>query len=238
MEAVMGAPPVQIQERLARLYLDLRAGIGIVGVALPVFLFVGGRFEWRSSISSYYYTDMRDFLVGGLFAIGVFLLCYRFETADTVLSNIAGGLAIGSAVFPTKPSTGASTADEIIGVLHIVCATGFFAILAVFCLWLFTRSDQPKQLQTAGKRSRNVVYRACGLVIIGCLLLAVVSALFVPENIYQALHPLLFAEAFAIFAFGFAWFVKGDHILKDGTTADEDLPPGQLLPLRDPEPIV
>lgn len=234
----MGAPPVQIQERLARLYLDLRAGIGIVGIVLPIFLFVGNQFEWRSSISSYYYTGVRDFLVGGLFAVGVFLLCYRFERADTILSNIAGGLAIGVAVFPTKPATDVSTADEIVGVLHVVCAAGFFVLLAVFCLWLFTKSDQPKEQQTAGKRRRNRLYRACGLIILGCLLVAVVSALFVPESVNQTLHPLLFAEAFAIFAFGVAWFVKGDHILKDGTRADEDLPQGQLLPLMDPEPSV
>lgn len=219
----MGAPPVSIQERLARLYLDLRAGIGLVGITLPVVLFVGNGFEWRTSISSYYYTGMRDFLVGGLFAVGVFLLCYRFERIDTVLSTVAGALAIGVAIFPTKPA-GATGVDKLIGILHVVCAAGFLAILAVFCLFLFTKSDQPKEDRTPGKNKRNGVYVTYGVTILACMLAAALSATVVPEHINQVLHPIFWCETIATIAFGVAWFVKGDHILKDGTPADEDLP--------------
>ncbi len=72
----------------------------------------------QDSISSYYYTDMRDVLVGSLWAIGVFLFSYRgydtlegpqlrrlFGTStDFLASSLAGICAVGVAIFPTRPA--------------------------------------------------------------------------------------------------------------------------------------
>ena len=45
-------------------YLTLRKVVGILGMALPFVVFLGGKFIFKtdiqSSISSYYYTGMRD----------------------------------------------------------------------------------------------------------------------------------------------------------------------------------
>lgn len=58
-------------------YLALRKAIGYLGIALPFVVVLGA---WllkglgiQSSISDYYFTDMRDVFVGILFSIGVFL---------------------------------------------------------------------------------------------------------------------------------------------------------------------
>src|SRR5947207_14353791 len=84
----------------------LRRGIGLVAVALPFAITIGDSLIARKvtlvgSISGSYFTDMRDFFVGSLCAIGVFLVCYRYDRPDTILSTVAGALAIIVALFHT-----------------------------------------------------------------------------------------------------------------------------------------
>jgi hypothetical protein len=66
------------------------------------------------------------------------------------------------------------------------------------------------------KKQRNAVYRACGITIFSCVVLAAASNLL-PTSV-KAHWPWLFIfEALAVFAFGVSWFVKGQtlHTLKD-----------------------
>ncbi len=63
-------------------YRAIRKAIGIIGLLLPIALIEGKMYYFhdpgiQGSISSYYYTGMRDVLVGSLWAIGVFLFSYR-----------------------------------------------------------------------------------------------------------------------------------------------------------------
>jgi hypothetical protein len=102
-------------------YLTLRKAIGIIGLLLPIVLIVGKILYFQDpgiqdSISGYYYTDMRDVLVGSLCPIGVFLLSYKGYDApggprrrrllgrstDFLASSVAGIGAIGVALFPTQ----------------------------------------------------------------------------------------------------------------------------------------
>lgn len=197
-------------------YIGLRRSVGIIGIALPFVVALGNLLltgdGLRSSISSYYYTGMRDVFVGSLCAVGVFLFCYRYEQPDDRLGNLAGVAAIGVALFPTRPEGTASTAQTVVGWLHLTFAVAFFASLAWFCLVLFTRDDGAR---TTRKSVRNMVYRTCGIVILTCLALAALNPLVVPDGLARALHPLFWLESAAIVAFGVAWFVKGDTVLRD-----------------------
>ena len=69
------------QDLLVLSYLELRKAVGIIGFALPFVLAFGKDLLQgpgiEGSISGYYYTDMRNVLVGSLCAIGVFLLSCR-----------------------------------------------------------------------------------------------------------------------------------------------------------------
>lgn len=75
---------------------------------------------------------MRNWFVGVLFGIGVFLYLYRgFSTTENYTLNIAGGLALGIALNPmdlwerSRPGT-----------IHGFCAVSFFlaiAFVALFC---------------------------------------------------------------------------------------------------------
>src|SRR5262252_370496 len=86
-------------------YLALRQAVGIIGTSLP-FVLVLGKFILEGpgiqpSISDYYYTVMRNVLVGSLCAIGVFLMSYRgYERKDDIAGDLACVFAIGVAIFP------------------------------------------------------------------------------------------------------------------------------------------
>ena len=204
-----------------RSYVLLRRGIGIIGVALPFVLIIGKIIlespGISASISAYYYSVMRDVFVGSLWVIGIFLICYRYALLDDIVSTLAGICAIGVSLFPTPPDMGATQQQTTIGLAHGLFASCFFLVLALMSIILFQKTDQAEPARR--KQQRNTVYLICGIVILACLVLAALL-LFVPylhdASWLQPLHPIFFLEAFAILAFGCAWFVKGEtFILKD-----------------------
>ncbi|MBN9738376.1 MULTISPECIES: hypothetical protein [unclassified Pseudonocardia] len=201
-------------------YLGLRRAVGIIGILLPFVLVAGdlllGGDGLRDSISRYYYSPMRDVFVGSLCAVGVFLFCYRYERPDNRLANLTGSAAIAVALLPTRPEDGATPVGTAVGWLHLVAAGVFFAGLAWFCLALFTRGE----VRNRRRAARNVVYRTCGWTIVACLALALLDAVLVPDAVAERFHTLFWLEALAILAFGVAWFVKGDTVLRDPPSTD------------------
>jgi hypothetical protein len=206
---------------LARSYLFLRKGIGFIGVALPIVLvcgtiFLEGRFAFSGSMSAYYYSVMRDVFVGSLWATGIFLIFYRYDNLDNLVSTLAGICAIGVSLFPAPPDVKATQQQVAIGVAHGSFAGSFFLMLAFMAIVLFTRSNP--EYVTDRKLLRNKVYMICGCTILACIGLAALT-LFIPylhDALWlQSVHPILIFEAVATWAFGCAWFVKGEFILKD-----------------------
>ena len=71
-------------------YHRVRTALGILGMALPLVLIVGGLLDYRRiepSISDFYHTTYREILVGTLCASGVCLICYRVygrRTGDVI----------------------------------------------------------------------------------------------------------------------------------------------------------
>ncbi|MEV6826724.1 DUF998 domain-containing protein [Amycolatopsis sp. NPDC051102] len=192
------------QDTLVHSYLFLRRAIGLVGVALPVVLILGKQLVQgggvAGSLSSYYYTDLRDVLVGAMCAVGVFLLAYYgHDYVDNVASSVAGLGAIGLALLPTTPDHDVTAWNRTSGVLHWVFAAVFFLSLAYFCLRLFPHDgEQPEKF--------GALYRACGAVILVCLLLIALAKYL---GLTPSLHPALWLESIAVEAFGVAWLVKG-----------------------------
>ncbi|MGH3859237.1 DUF998 domain-containing protein [Actinokineospora sp.] len=206
-----------VRRDLVHSYLYLRRAIGLIGLALPPVLILGKILldggGLQNSLSGYYYTGMRDVLVGAMWAVGVFLFCYRgYSVVDDWVANIAGISAIGVAIFPTSPSGGPNVSaadDKLLGYVHVAAAAVFFLSLAYFCLFLFTRQDG----ENPGEHSeaRNKVYVACGVAIVVCIgLIPVIAYLF--DNETKALHPALWLESGAVLAFGVAWATKGKAI--------------------------
>lgn len=206
-------------------YLRLRQAIGWLGVSLPFLLLAGGwMFKGRGpqpSISEYYYTPMRDVFVGAHFAFGVFLGSYRVVMIsdrsfddDRWPGILACVFAIGLALFPTDPPGAAQV--SAIAWIHYFCAACWLLTLAYFAYFLFPRSA-PGATPTAMKRERNKIYRRCGIVMIAMIGLMFLYA--APPAAAKAplagLAPVFWLQTIAVLAFGCAWLVKGELILKD-----------------------
>ena len=203
-------------------YLGLRKAVGIIGFALPFVLAFGKMLLQgpgiQDSISGYYYTDLRNVLVGSLCAIGVFLMsCRGYDRKDEIAGRLACVFAIGVALFPTTPYIGATSRDRLIGTLHLSFAALLFLTLAYFSLALFTKTA-PDKNPTRRKLQRNTVYRVCGFTILACILLMVVVALPPVKTLVERLTPVFWLESVAIVAFGVSWLTKGETILKDQET--------------------
>ena len=186
----------------------LRKAIGVLGVALPFLLWFGGlaaRVALQPSISRYYHTQMHDVFVGVLCAIGLGLFAYRGylhpkkkKWWENRVANVAAAFAVGTAIF--APGEGSAFWNEIIPLLriglnnflHHLCAILFIVILAWFA-WQFSKGKYPR------------FYRGCAAVILVAGAVAVLHAIgvhFIPNGVFLG-------EAFAVWGFGVAWFVKG-----------------------------
>lgn len=197
-------------------YQELRIIIGFIGLLLPLILIIGHSIALKTltverSISYYYYTNMGDVFVGLLCGVGLFLFTYKGhpkDKSDYISDNLAGNLAalfaFGVAFFPTDSSK--------TGLWHNIFAFSFFVMLAVFCLYLFTKS---KGEMTLMKRYRNNVYRICGCIIIVCLLLLLVNHLLKLDSELHFPSFILVVEVVALWAFAASWLVKGEMLLGD-----------------------
>ncbi|MEU9826746.1 DUF998 domain-containing protein [Micromonospora chersina] len=203
----------------------LRLGVGSVGIALPVVLVVGHlivarRFTLLDSLSGYYHTELRDVFVGALCAVGVFLIAYRYRRPDDALGTVAGVLAVAVALFPTTMGAPAGTishGDRIVGLVHQVAAGALFLLLAVFCLFLFTRPDRAG---VPPSPSAVRFYRLCGGLILVAIAFALASTLLSAE-VRHTLKPVLWCETVAVFAFGAAWVAKSDALFRAAQPSDE-----------------
>jgi hypothetical protein len=211
--------PREINNTLVLSYLDLRKSVGTIGILLPFVLAIGKILlegpGILGSISSYYYSSMRNVFVGSMCAIGVFLWSYKgYDWRDAVAGTIAAVCAIGVALFPTTPDKGTTAAAMVPANIHTVFAGVFFLALAYFALILFPQTH-PNVPPTRMKLVRNKVYAVCGWAIL--VAIALIAALrFLPaDSPVQAVSPVFWLESLATVAFGISWFVKGEAILQD-----------------------
>jgi hypothetical protein len=208
-------------------YMLLRQIVGWIGTLLPIVLLVGGVISSQArpdSMSGYYYTDMRNVFVGALCALGAFLGAYDgHDWMDRWITNIAGFGAVGVAFCPTKPTAATlSTSQQVVGDVHVFFAVTTFTMLGLMALRFARDGETPPQ-----DRAAMWIYRASGITILICVLVAVLSSLL-PASV-TAHWPLLFViEALAVFAFGVSWFVKGqtmERILRRQVTTRPPLTP-------------
>jgi len=212
-------------------YLGLRKAIGLIGLSIPVLLALSGIFFLKDgiapSISQFYYTPMRDFLVGALTAIGVFLAAYRGyapqrdeKISDRALGLITGLSAIGVALFPTAgyctsfiPGIADSCPETQITTLHFALAVIFLLGLGIFSYFKFPRYD-PDRPRNMIKAKRVKYYRFCGGVIFATLGAITLILLYqkVTGNSFPVPDWLFWLESLAVIAFGISWLIKGEAL--------------------------
>jgi hypothetical protein len=209
-------------------YRALRKAVGIVAVALPFALVIPYLSYHvppviQGSLSAYYYTDLRNVFVGSLCAIAMFMLCTRgYDKRDERAGFLAAICAIGVAFFPMDPEKiefKVTCATDVpclhLYPLHFVFASILFATLGYFCLWLFRISVVHP---TKRKLQRNRIYTVCGVTIYTAM---AVEFLLDQGKFERFLSPwlhghhLLVIEVISLWAFGYAWLVKGEAFFKD-----------------------
>jgi hypothetical protein len=212
-------------------YYSMRRAVGLIALTLPLGLACGSVLTsllgpdhalphplLQRSISDYYYTPMRDYYVGALFAIGAFLASSRgYDLLDEITGYLAGLFAFCVAFFPSfnPRSSHFTRLDVEFGYLHTVFAALLFLMLGYICLFLFRKSSPEAKPLTRRKRTRNRIYGICGLTMVLCMTAMVSLTL---RGIIQRRHPshwLFWLETLALAAFGVAWLTKGEGILRD-----------------------
>jgi hypothetical protein len=200
----------------------IRKAIGMLGMSLPILLvtlslipFFGTKIQ--ASISNYYYTNLRELFTGILCAVGLFLIRYKGHANnniwknDSLLTNIAGCMAFGIALFPTNPD---SCADKIyslipycnnfLGWLHYGFAAAFFIILSIISVNVFTIGQKKNSDIPVSIVNENYIYKVCGYLIMAFVLMV---PLFDIIHIFR--YSTLLFEALALFSFGISWLIKG-----------------------------
>jgi hypothetical protein len=203
-------------------YLALRKAVGAVALGLPFAVSIPVlilHHEIKTSISAYYYTGTGNLFVGSLCAIGMFMLCTRgYDSKDEIAGLFSAMWAIGVAMCPTTPESGANCHQYDIGIAHYAFAAALFLTLSYFCLVLFKMSAVGHTL-TRKKQQRNVVYTVCGIVILVSLALLPTLTLLLHKHgkqyLFADVAPGIFFETTSLLAFGVAWLIKGETFLKD-----------------------
>jgi hypothetical protein len=200
-------------------YFAMRKAVGVLAIGLPFAVAIPWWFlrghTFEASISCYYYTWTRNVFVGTLCAVATLMLCCQgYDIWDEIAGFFSAICALGVAFFPTAPGPCYVERKFNVGKIHWTFAALLFLTLACFCLFLFTMSAQDRIL-TPRKIQRNRVYYVCGSLILFSMLMIAVLAHFDVKYLPGGVGSDFFFETTALWAFGIAWLVKGEFILKD-----------------------
>lgn len=197
-------------------YFTLRILIGSLGMLLPILLVISNYITnatvvIENSISDYYDNGTAgDILVGVLFVLGFFLLCYKgYNRTDNIASSVGGVAALGVALFPT-------TGNALVHSLHFVFATILFLVFIFFSLYLF-RKGHANGVQSKLKPTRNNVYLICGIIMSLCVVSIGVLSFNKFTLIKNDYNLTFWLESMALIAFGFSWAIKGQMLWSDET---------------------
>lgn len=208
-------------------YINLRRLIGILGILLPFTCMAGGfifsDLPVQNSISFYYHTNMRDFFIGLMAVVSLFLITYKgYETIDIIITTISGIAGLGIAFFPcldyvslTNPLGIFQLSASVSNKIHIGCALVFFILLAVNSIFLFTLSKLKDIPRKSEKYRRNFIYRICGIIIFLCIILLLIFLQVYSTEEIEKHKIVLFFETIMLIAFGISWLIKGETIYKD-----------------------
>ena len=200
-----------------RSYVFTRFAIGLLGVLLPPVLvllepalFDGLPFP-RGSLSAYYYSGLREVFVGGLWAIGVFLVVYKALdfSWESLLSSLAGAAAVLVAVFPTeRPGAGVTPTpfqvkfgESVVTAIHYGAAIAFIVLLVPIVLFFARDEGRREHRSWQGFHTLSAAF-----ILFGAALAAFAGITGGPDK------GVLFGEWIAIWAFAASWLTKGAEL--------------------------
>ena len=183
---------------MIRSYRELRTTVGFIGILLALVLFIGHG-GLMPSISQFYYTDVRNILVGTLSAVSMFMFFYvGYDKTDNWITNFIAVFAIGIAFFPCEGWT---------RIYHLISASSFFILIGYFSIFRFTKGNSGTKM----KNIRNKIYIFLGILIWVSMLIIIIAMAFKIE----IKNFTFWMETVMLESFGISWLVKGGYILKD-----------------------
>jgi hypothetical protein len=194
-------------------FIVQRRGMALLAAILPAaFLassFLLNRTDFQTSLSAYYWTlDLeRNFFVGVLCAIGVFLLLYKgYTTLEDRILDLAGLAAVGVAFFPMDESGDCGSSGLS---LHGTFAVIFFACIAFICVFMSKHSLQD-MVDARRKAWFARAYNFCSAVMVLSIALAGLYN-FLPDDAVLMLCEngiIFWCEALGVWAFSAFWYLK------------------------------
>ncbi|MEJ2455391.1 MAG: hypothetical protein P8103_14715 [Candidatus Thiodiazotropha sp.] len=197
-------------------YFNLRTGIALLAFLLPLVLLIWGyavEGHLRDSMSNYYIDvngkSMRDWFVGTLWAIAVFLILYKgwqrqeggWLNENRAL-NYAGLCAIGVAMFPMQSKSVS---------IHGTCAVLLFLLMAYVCICL-ARDTLDELKDEKQKHWYLKAYRILGVLMI----LVPIIALGIAYIFSSLKQYTFFVEWVGVWVFASYWLVKSSEMSLTG----------------------
>lgn len=139
----------------------------------------GSQYWW--SVSATYYANSKPFMIGILFATGVFFICYRgYDRLDNIIADISAVSAFGIIIFPCE----CFASPERVGIfglnvstshiLHCIFASILFISFAIMIGFRFTKGNTTYFF---AKKRRNRIYRICAALITLAMIVQVVTSI-------------------------------------------------------------
>ena len=186
----------------------LRCIIGWLAILLPwIVALVIGFFPSSISITFYEFLTASPIFMIVLGSASILLICYKgYEKVDDILNTIAAICGLGVCLFPTAHwqypiVTIFSIPSNVSSIIHMTVAIIFFVLLAINSLFLFTKTNVPKDQLPKRKKIRNIIFRVCGIGMIASFGLLLLPAFYIQ---------IWLVEAIALLFFGVSWLTKAN----------------------------
>lgn len=185
----------------------LRCIIGWLAILLPwIVALVIGSIPNSISITFYEFLTASPIFMIILGSASILLICYQgYEKVDDIINTIAAVCGLGVCLFPTAHSlyptvTIFQIPSNISSTIHLIFAIIFFILLAINSLFLFTKTNLPKEQLPKRKKIRNIIFRICGIGMVaafGLLLFPIPNVIWLTETV-------------ALLFFGISWLTKAN----------------------------
>lgn len=204
----------------AAAFRRLRYGLGLLGLSLPFILAFSGRVvdgAVQPTISDVFHTTQRDLLVGGLTAIGVFLVFHRgwrrypgrWLSPDLIVF-LAGIAAMGVAFFPNESVEIATTSQKVLGltlapVLHYGAALLLYLMMSMTCFLVYAPDADGWERRFYVWAGRVIFFTGCMVMVLSGIKNntdGVLAQLIVSNNL------VFWDESLGVWAFSVSWLLK------------------------------
>ena len=231
----MSKPENQNVRNSSLSYLALRQALGILGLALPLLIWIFNDFKLESSISHFYYSPSSVIFTGFMITFGIFLIFYpgrkkdkTDRISDNLVTTIGGFGAILTALIPTayysacekplyytieltdfcgltKLTTQYMHNNHVLGTIHLFSAALFLILMGYMSWARFTKGNT--------SRGMKVFYRICAAMV--WIPLVIIGVEFLLDKEWTQ-YDVYICECISLGFFGLAWLVKGKTFKRFG----------------------